>query len=87
MRKYIRALSISAVILSVSGCASGVVSDKRAPGNPGDKILQIQVRLDKAPPFGRKEIWVTVSDDEWDSCRLYAEWPECTTLTPSKSGE
>lgn len=78
MRKYIRAIAITAAILSVSGCASGVVHDKRAPGYGDGKILQIQVRLDKAPPFGRKDIWVTVTDDEWDSCQLYAEWPECT---------
>jgi len=77
MRKYSRAIAIAGVILSTAGCAAGVVQDKRAPGYGEEKILQIQVRLDKAPPFGRKEIWVTVSDDEWDSCHLYAEWPDC----------
>lgn len=79
MRKYIRALAISTIILAASGCASGVVHDKRAPGYGEEKTLQIQVRLDNPPPFGRKEIWVTVSDEEWDSCQLFTEWPECVS--------
>lgn len=77
MRKHIRAVAIVAALLSITGCASGVVNDKRAPGYPGEKELQIQVELDNPPPFGRKAIWVTVDDSGWDSCRLFDRWPDC----------
>jgi hypothetical protein len=77
MKKYLRGAALFGAFLAVTGCASGVVIDKRAPGYPGEKTLQIQVDVDNPPPFGPDEIWVTVDGRVWDACKLYDVWPDC----------
>ena len=77
MRNLRRGAAVIGVFFVVTGCASGVVSDKRAPGYPGEKTLQIQVDVENPPPFGPDKIWVTVEEQVWDDCDLDEEWPEC----------
>lgn len=71
MKKICRDAVLLGVFLLLTGCASGTVTDKRAPGQPGDKVFQLHV--DGALP-GR---WVTVTEKEWDRCSLDSAWPSC----------
>jgi hypothetical protein len=75
MKKYVRGVVAIGVFFVVTGCASGVVSDKRAPGSPGEKTFQIQVENNK--PFGPDRWWITVNRDGWRACWIDDVWPEC----------
>lgn len=54
---------------------SGPVLDKRAPGDPGEKTFQIQVKYEL--PVHPEEEWVTVSERAWDSCNIGESYPGC----------
>ena len=75
MKKYLRGAAFVSALFVVTGCASGVVSDKRALGYPGEKTFQIQVENDK--PFGPDSWWITVTRKSWGACGLNEVWPEC----------
>lgn len=77
MRNLKRGAAVVGVLFVVTGCASGVVSNKRAPGYPGEKTMQIQVSVENPPPFGPDEIWITVDERVWDNCGMYEIWPDC----------
>jgi hypothetical protein len=71
MKNYIRGAVVVGVILLSAGCSSGEVSDKRALGEPGRKVFQLQIDgsfIDR---------WVTVSETQWDDCGMFEEYPAC----------
>lgn len=76
MKKFIAVAGIVGAIFAVTGCAAGpVVNDKRAPGNPGHKTFQIQIR--ETSPVGPDEVWVSVPERVWDRCRLGELYRRC----------
>ncbi len=75
MKKVILGAILCGVFFAVSGCASGPVGDKRAPGEPGRKIFQLQVPV--KGPVGPSEVWVTVPEHVWDRCHIEQPYPQC----------
>lgn len=75
MKKIIQGAALAGALLVLTGCASGTVQDKRAPGMPGEKTFQLQVENDL--PIGPDEVWVTVPEEVWDECDIDAEYQEC----------
>lgn len=63
--------AIVGVFLLYMGVTTGTVTDKRAPGVPGDKVFQLRV---EGPLLDR---WVTVSEYNWDECSMYTAYPAC----------
>lgn len=65
------------VFFLLTGCGvSGQVTNKRAPGWPGEKTFQIQVD-DQRPGVGK--VWVTVPEDVWERCSMVPadSYPAC----------
>lgn len=50
----------------LSGCGTGPLIDKRAPGTPGEKTFQIQIR--EVRITGPRHVWITVPERVWDGC-------------------
>jgi hypothetical protein len=75
MKKIMMGAAMIGVLFAVSGCVAGPVLDKRAPGDPGSKVFQIQV--EDETPVGPNEVWVTVTERVWDTCRIEQPYPEC----------
>lgn len=71
MKIVVLGAAIVGVFLLYMGATTGTVADKRAPGQPGDKVFQLQV---DGPLLTR---WVTVSDRNWDRCSMYEPYPDC----------
>lgn len=71
MKKIFCAVCIVGVFLLLTGCGAGQVTDKRALGQPGSKVFQLHV--DGSLPAH----WITVTEQEWDKCGLYARYPSC----------
>jgi hypothetical protein len=71
MKKIMRVATLCGVFLLCAGCGSGKVTDKRAPGQPSDKVFQLHV---EGTLFDR---WVTVSEETWDACGLFTRYPSC----------
>lgn len=71
MKNSIKSAIAAAILTAITGCASGPVEDKQAPGTPGSKTFMVQV--DKR--------WITVTDQEWDRCDITETWPDCITST------
>jgi hypothetical protein len=71
MKILIRATALVGAVLLLTGCASGEVTDKRAPGQPGEKVFQL--RIDGTLP----DHWVTVSENVWEACSMYEQYPGC----------
>lgn len=72
MKKILTGVAIGGAILLSLTVTDGTVIDKRAPGEPGDKVFQLRVDgllLDR---------WVTVTEKQWDDCGLYASYRDCT---------
>lgn len=75
MKKLLQGAAVIGALFVLSGCASGTVQDKRAPGTPGEKTYQLQV--ENSRPLGPAEIWVTVPEDVWDDCDQDMTYPDC----------
>lgn len=75
MKKFIVGAIVIGAFFAVSGCVSGQVQDKRAPGVPGRKTFQIQVRDPRV--VGPYDTWVTVPERVWDKCDVDASYPAC----------
>lgn len=75
MKKIIQGAALAVALLALTGCVSGTVEDKRAPGTPGEKTFQIQV--DRDPVVGPKKVWVTVPERVWDTCNIDTVYPDC----------
>jgi hypothetical protein len=71
MHNFIRGAALVGAVLLSAGCASGTVIDKRAPGQPGEKVFQL--RVDGTLPSR----WVTVSERTWEMCPMFDEYPDC----------
>lgn len=76
MKKILQGAALVGALFVLSGCASGPVIDKRAPGVPGDK--KFQVLVDNDAPVGPDKLWVTVTEQQWDECRLDEQLSRCT---------
>jgi hypothetical protein len=50
----------------LSGCGTGPLIDKRAPGVPGEKKFQIQI--EESHLTGPRRVWITVTERVWDKC-------------------
>lgn len=67
--------AVIGALFAVTGCVSGPVVDKQAPGEPGEKTYQLQVD-DRRP--GNRTVWVTVTKDVWERCTMGTSWyPDC----------
>lgn len=75
MKKIILGAILCGAFFAVSGCASGLIDDKRAPGDPGRKIFQLQVPVEG--PLGPNRAWVTVPEHVWDRCAIKQSYPQC----------
>lgn len=75
MKNYIRLTVVTLLILSAAACARGPVEDKRAPGMPGKKTYEVQVR----------STWIKVTEQGWDNCGLDDPYPACLTQ-PRENG-
>lgn len=64
------------VLFAVTGCVSGPVVDKRAPGYPGEKTFQIQVEDDRI--VGDDKVWITVPEDIWERCGIDEQYEDCS---------
>jgi hypothetical protein len=75
MKKKIVGAVVVGALFAVSGCASGIVTDKRAPGVPGEKTFQVQIEEGRV--VGPDEVWVTVPEEVWEVCGLEETYPSC----------
>ena len=75
MKNIRRGAAIVGAIFVLSGCVAGPVSDKRAPGMPGEKTFQILVDDKHLISPGR--VWVRVPERVWDRCDLDDPYPSC----------
>lgn len=75
MKKLFRGAATIGAFFLLTGCAGGSVTNKRVistPGRPYDKVYQLLID-------GRfPEYWVTVPEREWDRCRMFSRYPDCT---------
>lgn len=74
MKKILTSAAVVGALFVVTGCVSGEVNDKRAPGYPGEKTYQIQLDNDK--PVGPDKLWVTVPEKVWEQCHIGERYPE-----------
>lgn len=76
MKKTVTGAVIVCAVITLTGCAAGQVTDKRAPGYPGEKTYQIEI--ENSRPIGPDRLWITVSREVWWSCRIQVdEYPDC----------
>lgn len=75
MKKIFKGVVTIGALLLLSGCAAGPVADKRAPGMPGHKTFQL--RIDDPNVLAPDDLWVTVTEDQWDHCGLDERYPAC----------
>lgn len=75
MKKIIQGAALAGALFVLTGCVAGTVEDKRAPGMPGEKMFQIEINRDQF--IGPKRVWVTVPEEEWDTCDIDTEYPDC----------
>lgn len=68
MKNFIRITAIAALTL-LTACTQGPIENKRAPGEPGNKIYLVEV--DKR--------WIEVSEGDWDRCEIFEKYPACRT--------
>lgn len=71
MRAIVRGVAVVGAFLILTGCTAGSVVDKRAIGEPGNKIFQLRVS------GFLPDRWVTVSEDKWDKCWLNEPYSGC----------
>jgi hypothetical protein len=75
MKKILLGALFLGFLFVVSGCAHGVVEDKRAPGDPGKKRFEIQIR--PSGPMSPDEVWIPVSEKVWDRCGIGESYLAC----------
>lgn len=71
MKKILIGAALVGALLLLIGADSGRVVDKRAPGEPGEKVFQLHV------DGAFSDRWVTVTEKQWDTCSMYAQYPQC----------
>lgn len=76
MKKILKGAVIVGVLFAVTSCVAGPVNDKRAPGELGHKTFQLEV--DDHSPLAPDELWITVTERQWDDCGMGERYPACT---------
>jgi hypothetical protein len=75
MKKMVQGATIAGAFFVLTGCVSGAVDDKRAPGMPGEKQYEILVENDQ--PYGPDRFWLKVTERTWDNCHLGDQIEDC----------
>lgn len=75
-----RAAVALAALFALTGCVSGEITNKRAPGRLGEERV-FQIEVDDSV-FSRQ--WVTVTEDVWDRCNMYEQYPACVEGSPMR---
>jgi hypothetical protein len=75
MKTIIKGVVTIGALSLLTGCASGKVYDKRAPGDLGHKTYQLQL-VDRGV-LEPGDLWVTVTEKQWDDCGMDERYPKC----------
>jgi hypothetical protein len=75
MKNICKGAVIGALFVFLTGCASGMVENKRAAGPSGHKTYQL--RIDDKNPLAPEELWITVTREQWEACQMEERYPDC----------